>query len=443
MTGGKHMENQWTKEEMERVEAVYMRARPRGFPIRGVLNELATEAVSLFLARASGLVAEDEALLLPCCRSMSERTRLTRLAALAQEAEVLRASADELQRQRDARGEALGAAEETIEVLRATVAERDNALDESLRREDAVSAARPVMNELLGLMTVDDQGHPEDHLGTLRRIVRDLKDARTEVERLKVSADELHRQREHYREALEAAESRLAAIRERATSEEGLRAVIRRDFDRSVEAGEGRQTYQSAGCAVARWVLEGDAPSLSTTSSSSAGDAPQEKSAAVELVEMVLSCTACRKTTPHTWMRRGHEATPRWRCDACGLTSSAGRYPCSPACTHDDAATPGHPERVRAQSEVVRQALGMKPHDPGNGAHRGTVEHDCNCASHKRRPDIYPHLPKCPSVMYEAGAEAMRAACWEAAQLTLMTFGIPLDSPCGEAMKAAVEGAVP
>lgn len=33
------------------------------------------------------------------------------------------------------------------------------------------------------------------------------------------------------------------------------------------------------------------------------------------------------------------------------------RFPCSPTCTHDDAATPGHPERVRQRSEAFTEAM--------------------------------------------------------------------------------------
>jgi hypothetical protein len=34
------------------------------------------------------------------------------------------------------------------------------------------------------------------------------------------------------------------------------------------------------------------------------------------------------------------------------LGNAHGPYPCSPTCTHDDAATPGHPERVKERSEA-------------------------------------------------------------------------------------------
>jgi TolA-binding protein len=63
------------------------------------------------------------------------------------------------------------------------------------------------------------------------------------------------------REALDDAKQLLQAIKHRGGDEEGIRRIIRADFDRSVTAGEGRQTYLSAGRAVARWVVEGDAVS--------------------------------------------------------------------------------------------------------------------------------------------------------------------------------------
>lgn len=90
------------------------------------------------------------------------------------------------------------------------------------------------------------------------------------------------------------------------------------------------------------------------------------------------------------------------------------RYPCSPTCTHDDAATPGHPERVKERSEAVNEAVDVP------------ADHDWG----EREPDPY-----------QRGAEAMRAACLEAAQRVGQTLGLgPTEM---EMFKSAIEGAVP
>lgn len=78
------------------------------------------------------------------------------------------------------------------------------------------------------------------------------------------------------------------------------------------------------------------------------------------------------------------------------------RWPCSPTCTHDDAWTPGHPERVKALS--------------------------------KEMTDMEPDA-------FEQGAEAMRAACWEAVARFCDLEG--LNRYQREALMAAIEGATP
>jgi hypothetical protein len=91
-----------------------------------------------------------------------------------------------------------------------------------------------------------------------------------------------------------------------------------------------------------------------------------------------------------------------WCQDSVGADEPK-RYPCSPTCTHDDARTPGHSERVKERSELIR------------------VSNDSHAA----------------------GAEAMRAACWEAVQGELQSNGYGPDSMTWKRMKSAIEGAVP
>jgi hypothetical protein len=92
----------------------------------------------------------------------------------------------------------------------------------------------------------------------------------------------------------------------------------------------------------------------------------------------------------------------------------AKRYPCSDTCTHDDAATPGHPERVKERSEAVTAAVDV-PEDYDWG---------------ESEPDPY-----------QRGSEAMRAACWEAAQARCERWGF--SDGFRADLKAAIEGATP
>lgn len=94
----------------------------------------------------------------------------------------------------------------------------------------------------------------------------------------------------------------------------------------------------------------------------------------------------------------------------------ATRYPCSATCTHDDARTPGHPERVKDRSAMVTNAV---------AAGKAVV-----------------------SEAYEHGAEAMRAACWRDVAKALEREGYygaetPAEGTLSFIIKAAIEGATP
>lgn len=91
--------------------------------------------------------------------------------------------------------------------------------------------------------------------------------------------------------------------------------------------------------------------------------------------------------------------------------SKPQRHPCSPTCTHDDAATPGHPERVKDRSEAFVEQATREARTYDDGKRHGFAD----------------------------GVEAMRVACWEAIQ--------PLTHSMSEherqQFKAAIEGAAP
>lgn len=110
------------------------------------------------------------------------------------------------------------------------------------------------------------------------------------------------------------------------------------------------------------------------------------------------------KPNPATWVQ-------------CGFAREHHRWPCSPTCTHDDAWTPGHPERVKERSEAFAEAA---------DAAAGLVARDRGLQH-----------------AYDNGADAMRAACWEAVQGQLQALGFYAGSPAWNVLKAAIEGATP
>lgn len=103
---------------------------------------------------------------------------------------------------------------------------------------------------------------------------------------------------------------------------------------------------------------------------------------------------------------------------------SVQRYPCSPTCTHDDAANPGHPERVKRLSDAWE-----KMHSTGYSERV------------KRRGETAVERPDLEALAWDAGAEAMRAACLEAVQREGQKFG--LSTVALAQFKAAIEGAAP
>lgn len=143
------------------------------------------------------------------------------------------------------------------------------------------------------------------------------------------------------------------------------------------------------------------------------GEALSARDAAREELERTRShLETVRKEREETAARLVAILETRFKCahghrvDVAGMFAAApagDRYPCSPTCTHDDAATPGHPERVRERSEAFR------------------------------------YLD--PQKHYDDGAEAMRAACLEAVQREGQKFG--LSTVAMAQFKAAIEGAAP
>lgn len=108
------------------------------------------------------------------------------------------------------------------------------------------------------------------------------------------------------------------------------------------------------------------------------------------------------------------------------------RYPCSATCTHDDAATPGHLERVKERSEAVRRVAVPTPIAVGALVSERSVAIEAD-----------PSLSVTEAACYEQGAEAMRAACREAVHEVLRKSGIHRTDMLWDSLTTAVEGATP
>jgi hypothetical protein len=164
----------------------------------------------------------------------------------------------------------------------------------------------------------------------------------------------------------------------------------------------------------------------------------------------------------------------------------SSHYPCSPTCTHDDAATPGHAKRVEERSEALQTAVaatvcplcdgtgtcndvdrwpnptrvsqekciacdgtGTVNEEMGEGvtdATSGPINPDADGEADQPLPEgpldvVYPNGVVDPAFVsgFERGADAMRAACIGAAlRWAEENYGL---RPRG--LKAALEGAAP
>jgi hypothetical protein len=335
-------------------------------------ERIASEAVSLFLARASGQAKEDVAELRATidhswgqsdAQNAADRASLDRLPALAQEAESLRAKVAELE----------------------TTAARWEFENTEMRRQ---------------LTTAQDE--------------RDA--IRAEVERLKADMGENGRALLNWKRRAETAESRLAAIRER---------------------GKSIKPDDEAPSAV-RWVLEDDAPQGCGPCSDGECQTHPNNDHGVATAQQEAKCPSCPHR-PHVGMCTGRNGSTANPCPCLQTTISTERYPCTPTCTHDDAANPGHPERVKALSAgvmstsdgvlsskaervkaqsvaVTRAALGLDAKcyaprhincpcgwDPPQTCHYPTPDGEPTEAAWKEAREL--------QKAYDRGAEAMRAAC--------------------------------
>jgi hypothetical protein len=165
------------------------------------------------------------------------------------------------------------------------------------------------------------------------------------------------------------------------------------------------------------------------------------------------------------------ERIPVWMAERLAQQVNTGTYPCSPTCTHDDARTTGHPERVKERSEsFAHGALGLPtPEERREAMSIATTEEDVdlefveealteesdskvsNGALYWRRRFLklaarlgwmdVETMSRRKDEARDEGAEATRAACWGAVQPLLQRMGI--DHITQYEFKSAIEGATP
>lgn len=181
---------------------------------------------------------------------------------------------------------------------------------------------------------------------------------------------------------------------------------------RSLEAGNLERLIAEHGLPAAmRWVVDGEAPE-----------------------------DQCKRGPHH--VAEHAQGGRHMLCGADGVLTQDGlRWPCSPACTHDDAATPGHPERVKEQSEAVMWSI-VAPDAPPERVGERSEELDRAMNDSLGSPQVVESRAKTEwDAAWEQGAEAMRAACLEVVLVWMQERGIPLLAQAD--MKKVIEGAAP
>lgn len=298
--------------------------------------------------------------------------------------------------------------EDTLSTVTRIVSERDALRAEMNRLSDLLDGERQMVSAF--------KESTETARAENQRLLSEAERLRVEVEEWKVACQD-------WTERCQSAEFRLAAIRERAMSEEGRE-----------KACEGLSHPINVAMAVAQWVLEGDAAQGGKTTAPLCGAAHPSDHKTV--------CADDRDHAgPHSDTGDGPALT--W------ARSADERYPCSSTCTHDEAKHPWHPARVKERSEAVivasrandehPDALPDVPLEVVDTYERGEAAVD---AEHPE-PELGPKEITSYEAGYSAGAEAMRAACWEAVQEQLQACGFTPESQAWRDFKAAIEGAVP
>lgn len=314
------MEVDWTEEEIATARKAKARDGLGGIISTDGICAIMDSGVSLLLARASGQVVEDVA----CLR------------------ETVVASADHWARPR------MNHALETINRLSALANEavdlRERLTKQSTRAKEYLDETERLKDEIHTLTTQNGEASREAE--SLQARVAELEagsklqtehmrqrdSLRAEVERLKVEVGEWKRattcavpsEVESRASSLKQAVVEANTLRRRAESR--LAAILKRGGDEMYKALDlTTMLEKSYADRVRRWVMEGDAPQ----------EAKEPLAVEVNYEDNIHSP---QEVTITAYDFAAMSDTPL--------------YPCSPTCTHDDAATPDHPERVKERSEA-------------------------------------------------------------------------------------------
>jgi hypothetical protein len=379
----------WSDEEVEQGRMAWAASGTANYcPSRAEVEAIMTRSVELVAARGGTMTAEDLALRL---------SRLRRaLASFGTEfAGLLDQSLHEIERHIAAQGARVAVLEEERDEARGNVEGNENAWRLADARADAAVAEADQLR---------------DRLTASEDSVRELTRRAQQAEAERDAAAKLAEQRR---------QDRLDALSVKTT--EGLSAsewVLRAGkAERERDELKARRTTLSAAGQVSSEHVDkaGNHPEIPESSTASA------RRLTIAELESILESpegTYCIEVQPN------------------GEVRAAKRYPCSPACTHDDARTPGRPERVKERSEsFAHGALGLPTPEERREAMARFVD--------PNTPPFDPMVDLSPSEYhaYEQGAEAMRAACWEAVQPLLQRMGI--DHITQHEFKHAIEGATP
>jgi chromosome segregation ATPase len=310
-------------------ERLMKMAMATGRSVGGILDD-AERFASL---KPSGRVAEDvervrEALLMrtgPVQIPDIADEALSRLASGAQRAEHERALRYTRQADADSAHAAKAVLEREVDALRGMLRRVEAELGAGAGAADVrIKALRA---------RVEDLEKSRWDIGERLKAVGEARDvAKDEAERLKRRVDGLTAECNRRLERAESAESRIAAIRELALhpqSEDDVANIPER----------------------VRQILDGDAPNHSVPLKSSPNSPGIPDGSSGRQEDVVGVCGSCGGS--HPFRRFGD----MWRCSNCG--DGFTTFPCSPICPHADAATPGHLERVKAQSEAANVASGL------------------------------------------------------------------------------------
>jgi hypothetical protein len=257
-------------------------------------------------------------------------------------------------------------------------------------------------------------------------------------ERLEKRTAELKEERDGFREQMQLAEQRanlldddVRNLRERlSAAEEGNRELVRR-------AQQAEANWEHATKDRDYWLRR-------STDLGSRAEAAEARCTTLSAAGRVLSAVADRtgESEENAPPQCGHRPLPTWICRLkVGHTlphEVVPFFPCSPTCTHDDAAKPGHPDRVKERSEAVTHALNP---DAESGIDEPLPEGPLEVVTTRRPSTEYEQMAY--QLGLDEGVEAMRAACWEAVQTYLRAHGTTEKDGVWTDMKAAIEGAVP